>query len=340
VDLLALVAGCLFIGARLEALGAPQPWLTLGLVAVAFAYPVLGLRYLRGTPGQRLFGVEVVSFGGGPLSWKQAFRRVVGQLLLMGLLMVTGPFGFIWLMVRRSRGHAWWHDKLAGTRLIRSGEPDPGPTPPPPPLSAEHKRILLYLVLAVVGGLALIGSVSAGVEHFLFAGRLHLVAPRGAELRVQLDAEPAIVLPPGTHLAVKVDRGAHVVSLRLRGEETSQSFQTSGGFWHAFTSVEPDQCFVMLDVSDSHYGAALADGTRLLPGLEQRYQPQLVVLSWLDDVFFDPAELPESSQNPVKLVTQLGCEALSLPDEDLLRGTLGHEGRSWREINADPPQNR
>ncbi len=336
MELLAIVAGCVVLGARLERFGFPEPWLTGGLFACVLAYPVVTLRYLEGTVGQRLFRVRVVATSGDPVTWKHAVRRAVGQLLSMALLMVTGPLGFIWLMVKRGRSGVWWHDGFAGTRLIRSGEPDPGPKPPPLPVSPERKRVILILAVSVVVGLTLIFSITAGVQHFLFAGSLHLLAPRDAELRVQLDGGPVVVLQAGMHTELKVKRGPHVVSLQARGEETTQTFETSGGYWQAFLSVEPNQCFVLLDVTGSHYGSVLADGTMPLPRLEQRYTPQLVRVSWPNDVFFDLADLPSASKYQVKLVAQLTCDALSQSDEELLRGTLGFKGRSWREINAGP----
>ncbi len=133
LDFLALGGLGLFAAAKLEALGVPTALLLTALLAGIPGYHVLTLRYFGGTAGQRLFGVRVVAWEGGPLSWKQSVRRVAGQAALMVLLMVTGPIGIIWLLVNRHRRQRWWHDSLAGTRLIKAGQRDPGPTPALPP---------------------------------------------------------------------------------------------------------------------------------------------------------------------------------------------------------------
>ncbi|MCX5849262.1 MAG: RDD family protein [Deltaproteobacteria bacterium] len=63
------------------------------------------------TPGKMLFGLQVVSTEGAPISFGIAFLRAVGYF-------VSGIFniGFIWVAFdKRKQG---WHDKIAGTVVI------------------------------------------------------------------------------------------------------------------------------------------------------------------------------------------------------------------------------
>jgi len=63
------------------------------------------------TPGKMLFGLQVVSTEGAPISFGIAFLRAVGYF-------VSGIFylGFIWIAFdKRKQG---WHDKIAGTVVI------------------------------------------------------------------------------------------------------------------------------------------------------------------------------------------------------------------------------
>jgi uncharacterized RDD family membrane protein YckC len=65
------------------------------------------------TPGKMLFGLQVVSADGTPISFGTAFLRAVGYLVssAMGL-----NLGFIWIAFdKRKQG---WHDKIAGTVVI------------------------------------------------------------------------------------------------------------------------------------------------------------------------------------------------------------------------------
>ena len=64
------------------------------------------------TPGKMLFGLQVVSDKGAPISFGIAFLRAVGYLISGALL----NFGFIWIAFdKRKQG---WHDKIAGTVVI------------------------------------------------------------------------------------------------------------------------------------------------------------------------------------------------------------------------------
>lgn len=84
------------------------------------------------TPGKSLLGAQVVSTEGTPISFSTAFLRSAGYLVSNILYL-----GFIWVAVdRRKQG---WHDKIAGTVVIRreSYEQSAGisiaePTLPPP----------------------------------------------------------------------------------------------------------------------------------------------------------------------------------------------------------------
>ncbi len=120
LDLVALTLGGLFGLAKLEQLGVPSGLLTFVFFASLPAYLVVTVHLLGGTLGQRLFGVRVVSWEGAGLSWGQSFRRAAAQTGVVALLMVTGPFGFLWLLFNRRRNGRWWHDAKANTRLVRS----------------------------------------------------------------------------------------------------------------------------------------------------------------------------------------------------------------------------
>jgi uncharacterized RDD family membrane protein YckC len=64
------------------------------------------------TPGKMLFGLQVISTEGAPISYGIAFLRAVGYLVSGALF----NLGFIWIAFdKRKQG---WHDKIAGTVVI------------------------------------------------------------------------------------------------------------------------------------------------------------------------------------------------------------------------------
>ncbi len=63
------------------------------------------------TPGKMLFGLQVISADGTPISFGIAFLRAVGYLVSIIIFL-----GFIWAAFdKRKQG---WHDKIAGTVVI------------------------------------------------------------------------------------------------------------------------------------------------------------------------------------------------------------------------------
>ena len=69
---------------------------------------------LKGTTvGGIVCDLKVVRIGGGPLDWGTAIIRALGCFLSL----VVAGLGFIWIAVDRE--HQAWHDKIAGTVVVR-----------------------------------------------------------------------------------------------------------------------------------------------------------------------------------------------------------------------------
>jgi uncharacterized RDD family membrane protein YckC len=67
------------------------------------------------TPGKRMLGLRVVQAGGAPMTPEIAFLRWVGYIISKVPLFL----GFIWAAFDGSK--QGWHDKIAGTCVIRTG---------------------------------------------------------------------------------------------------------------------------------------------------------------------------------------------------------------------------
>ena len=89
------------------------------LLLVAGAY-FIGL-WLRGgqTLPMKTWHLRLINADGGNVSAKQATLRYL--LALVGIF-VFG-FGIIWALLDRDR--QFWHDRIAGTRIVFLGKPNP-----------------------------------------------------------------------------------------------------------------------------------------------------------------------------------------------------------------------
>jgi uncharacterized RDD family membrane protein YckC len=119
-DLLLLVA-LLAVATTLITLplGMPEG---VGLIAFQlFLFEIIPLLFFTGfwwrggqTLGMRAWRLKVVLMDGSALSWSDALKRHLAALLsclMFGL-------GFLWILFDRDK--MAWHDRLSGTRLIRT----------------------------------------------------------------------------------------------------------------------------------------------------------------------------------------------------------------------------
>jgi uncharacterized RDD family membrane protein YckC len=65
------------------------------------------------TPGKMVMGIKVISIDGQPLSWGKAILRYIGYIISSLIL----SLGFIWVAFDAKR--QGWHDKIAGTYVVR-----------------------------------------------------------------------------------------------------------------------------------------------------------------------------------------------------------------------------
>ena len=111
-----LVLASLIIVAPLR-LTHDHPWYPLYVIYVyAVAFLFFGWFWTHGgqTLGMRTWGIRITAVDGGDVSWTMAFIRFVGAVVSW---LPLGA-GFFWCLVDRD-GMAW-HDRLSGTRLIRT----------------------------------------------------------------------------------------------------------------------------------------------------------------------------------------------------------------------------
>ncbi|HVS77843.1 MAG TPA: RDD family protein, partial [Steroidobacteraceae bacterium] len=84
-----------------------------GLLLLLATYGAIMWKLKGTTVGGIVCDLKVVRVGGGPLDWGTAIIRALGCFLSL----VVAGLGFIWIAVDRE--HQAWHDKIAGTVVVR-----------------------------------------------------------------------------------------------------------------------------------------------------------------------------------------------------------------------------
>lgn len=119
-----LLAAILFVATALvlplnggEALR-PGQWLYSAYLLAVTAF-FFGWFWTHGgqTLGMKAWGLRVCRYDGRAVGWRQAVFRMLGAGLSIGAL----GLGYLWVLIDRER--AAWHDRLSGTRVIRTEGP-------------------------------------------------------------------------------------------------------------------------------------------------------------------------------------------------------------------------
>ena len=66
------------------------------------------------TPGKKMLGIRVIKANGAPLTFVDVLVRYIGYFINSAILML----GWIWAIF--DEGNQGWHDKLAGTYVVRA----------------------------------------------------------------------------------------------------------------------------------------------------------------------------------------------------------------------------
>lgn len=109
IRMAALFIDCVLIGVVMGILNPPDQLWLIGLAG----YGALMWKLKGTTVGGIVCGIRVVRRDGGPINWDTAIVRALGCFLSL----VVAGLGFLWIVFDPERQA--WHDKIAGTLVIR-----------------------------------------------------------------------------------------------------------------------------------------------------------------------------------------------------------------------------
>jgi uncharacterized RDD family membrane protein YckC len=89
------------------------PFLPHGIPIILAAYGACLWKHRGSTIGGIVFGLRVVRMDGRPVDWTTAIVRALGCFLSA----IAIGLGFIWVAFDSER--QGWHDKIAGTTVVR-----------------------------------------------------------------------------------------------------------------------------------------------------------------------------------------------------------------------------
>jgi len=179
--------------------------------------------------------------------------------------------------------------------------------------------LLPFLVAA--GGVWLWGQLVGWSE-------VVLVAPRNADLFYRLDGKDGSVAH-ATHRALSVQEGTHVLSVESPKGSHDHQLTIADGFTRLLVPA-PGQCFVFLDVTNSHY---YLQGMVEEPPPSAMPRPRVVGRVYEDtpvvpptNLFWSKDALPTiagGKSATLQLLAEVPCSNVAI-DDDALLASLGY----------------
>lgn len=177
-------------------------------------------------------------------------------------------------------------------------------------------RLVIFLVLVVPAVLAGLGF--AAYQFISGKGDVQLVAPADADLTYSVDDGPPQKVKAGGHVKLPLAQGKHGLKFESSYGKSERTVDISNGFAHLLVPADDGQCFVLLDVSKSHYeyGSKKADK---YPRIKARVKSN-ETYDLPGSLYFSESSLPRSLKegNACNLLKEVECEQLARGDTELM----------------------
>jgi len=165
------------------------------ILLIFLAYMIGFKVYGGATPGYRILGMRIISINGAEVTVKQVLVRLLSSAfsgLAFGL-------GFIWIAVDENKQA--WHDKAAGTYVIRSGA-NPIRTVEIPQTRLIRRKLFAALALGTL-------------VFFVSSDALFRVEPHQQAVVTEF-GKPIRRVPPGLHLKIPFTQEVRYFDMRVQ----------------------------------------------------------------------------------------------------------------------------
>ena len=224
------------------------------LDTVIFLVYMIGLKVYKGaTLGYRILGMRIVAINGAEVTVKQVVVRILSSIfssLAFGL-------GFIWIAIDTNKQA--WHDKAAGTYVIRSGA-SPVRTMEIPQPGLIRSRLSATLILA---GLAVFVGFFGGIMHFMKSSDAYRLSQQYIKanpwIQQEVGGRMKFGLFPTGEVSVSGASGEADFAIRVSGEKGKiivyTSLEKREGKWVVVEGAYKDKEGNLIDIT-SPYSAS------------------------------------------------------------------------------------
>lgn len=103
----------------LQASAKQSLFMVIGFAVGILYFIIFWVHYAGATPGKKLVGIQIVKDDGGKVTYSTAIVRIFGKIISALSIFIFG-LGYLWIIWDKKKQA--WHDKIAGTVVVKSGD--------------------------------------------------------------------------------------------------------------------------------------------------------------------------------------------------------------------------
>ena len=227
---------------------------------IFWTYMIWFKGYKGATPGYNVFGIRIISINGTRVSIKQIIVRVISSFFSA----IPFGLGYIWIAVDANRQA--WHDKIAGTYVIKS-EAKPVRTNLLPHPGLVRIKMLTSLIVV---SLLLLFSLIGGIVYILQESDAYKLSKQYISTNPWVQQEVGNTIGFGIIQSSKVFNGAYGkanLTIHVSGDKgeitVTTMLEKKDGGWQIIKAGYFDRKDNFIDITVPYAGSKILEVRRL-----------------------------------------------------------------------------
>lgn len=231
------------------------------LSAIIFWTYMIWFKSYRGvTPGYNIFGIRIISINGTQISIKQVIVRTISSFFSA----VPLGLGYIWIAIDANRQA--WHDKIAGTYVIKTEAKSVQIIQLPHPGLVRTKMLASLMVICLLLFFGLIG----GIVYILKESDAYKLSKQYISTNLWVQQEVGNTMEFGIIQSSKVFNGASGkanLTIRVSGDKgeirVATTLEKKDGEWQIIKAGYFDKENNFIDITAPHAGNNILEVRKL-----------------------------------------------------------------------------
>ena len=227
---------------------------------IFWTYMIWFKSYQSATPGYNIFGIRIISINGTQISIKQIIVRTISSFFSA----IPLGLGYIWIAIDANRQA--WHDKIAGTYVIKAEAKSVQAIRLPHPGLVRTKTLTSLIIICLLLFLSVIG----GIVYILKESDAYKLSKKYISTNLWVQQEVGNTMEFGIIQSSKVFNGASGkanLTIRVSGDKgeirVATMLEKKDGEWQIIKAGYFDRKDNFIDITAPYTGNNILEVRRL-----------------------------------------------------------------------------